>query len=241
MMSRWRFSTNGLRVYGDGSGKGRSSRAGEEANSWLEKLAPQGPETRLGDALKKPLEQLSGSPLAGILLFSDGGTNSGIDPLAIAEMAAKRQVPIYTVGVGSTSRRRNLRVQEIGAPSRVYPGDKTTVTALIHAEGFAHRTVNVELLVREAHPKGKGADRVGQQSLSIDQESQVVPLQFEIEPAEIGRLVLELKIVAPADDQYAADNRREVEIEVVEAQTRVLLIASGATREISFFTEPTPS
>jgi len=214
--------------------KGAVEPAGEEANSWLEKLEPQGPETRLGDALKKALEQLSGSPLAGILLFSDGGTNSGIDPLAIAEMAAKRQVPIYTVGVGSTSRRRNLRVQEIGAPSRVYPGDKTTVTALIHAEGFAHRTVNVELLVRDAHSKGEGADRVGQQSLSIDQESQVVPLQFEIEPAEIGRLVLELKIVAPADDQYAADNRREVEIEVVEAQTRVLLIASGATRDYRF-------
>ena len=35
-------------------------------------------------------------------------------------------------------------------------------------------------------------------------------------------------------DQYAADNRREVEVEVVETESRVLLIASGAARDYRF-------
>ena len=208
--------------------------ADEPADSWAKQLEPQGVETRLGDALQGALDQLSSSPLAGILLLSDGGANSGVDPLAIAEIAAKGQIPIHTVGLGSTSPRRNLRVQELSAPARVYPEDKATVSALIHAEGFAGRSVTVELFVREATAQGATGDLVGQQQISFTSETQVLPMQFEIEPAEVGRLALELKISAPTDDQYAADNRREVEIEVVEAQTRVLLIASGATREYRF-------
>jgi len=210
-----------------------------DANNWLEQLQPRGAETRLGDALSSALSEESGPPLAGLILFSDGRYNSGIGPLAIAEMAGKRQVPLFTVGVGSTAARRNVRVQELSAPARVYPDDKTTVRALIHAEGFAQRSVNVELFVHEAaSATGPSyrleADRIGRQQISFETDSEVLPLQFEIEPVEIGRLALELKIDAPTDDQYAADNRREVEIEVIEAQSRVLLLASGATRDYRF-------
>ena len=207
---------------------------GMTASNWDQKLEPRGLETRLGDALLEALDFPIGSPLAGILLFSDGGANSGIEPLVIAEKAAEYQVPIYAIGVGSTESRRNMRVQELSAPARVYPGDHTTVNALIHAEGFAGNTVKVELLARESNSKEASAVLINQQQISFDQQSQVLPMQFVIEPAEIGRLALELKISAPVDDQYVADNRREVEVEVVESDTRVLLLASGATRDYRF-------
>ncbi|MCG8451252.1 MAG: VWA domain-containing protein [Pirellulales bacterium] len=209
-------------------------RAEDEEPAWVRQLQPQGAETRLGDALKAALDEQSGAPLAGLILFSDGGHNNGFEPLAMAELAGKRQLPLHTVGGGSTSPRRNLRVQQLNAPARVYPEDKTTVKALIQAEGFAGRSVRVELFAREAASGNVAADLVGQQQVAFDEDSQVLPLAFQIEPAEIGRLALELRIDAPTDDQYAADNRREVEMEVVEAQTRVMLIASGATRDYRF-------
>ncbi len=206
----------------------------EASASWSVELEPRGTETRLGDALRDALKQSQAGPLAGVILISDGGQNSGVEPLAIADAASELQVPFYTVGVGSIQPRRNLRVQELSAPSRVYPDDLTTVHGLIHGEGFAGRTVDVELFAREAGAAGGNVDRIGRQQITFTVDGEVVPVQFDIEPAEIGRLLLDLRIAAPTDDQYAPDNHREIEVEVVETQTRVLLIASGPTREYRF-------
>ncbi|MCH2114769.1 MAG: VWA domain-containing protein [Pirellulales bacterium] len=205
-----------------------------DAHSWIEKLQPVGGATRIGDALEGVLLGEGGGPLAGVILFSDGGSNSGVQPLTVAEIAGKRKIPLHTVGVGSTSSRRNLRIQELSAPARVYPDDKTLVRALVQADGFAGRSVNVELRASESSTGRGGSVIMGEQELSFDSDKQVFPLQFEIEPAEIGELNLELKICAPSDDQVEADNIREVEIEVVEAQSRVMLLASGAARDYRF-------
>jgi len=210
------------------------SSAEELSLAWAEQLEPRGGETRLGNALREVLEQESGGPLAGVIVLSDGGQNSGIEPLEIADMAAEKQTPVYTVGVGSTAARRNLRVQEFSAPARVYPDDKTAVSCLVQSEGFVGRTVTVELFAREADARGAIGDRIGSERITFSETGEVAALKFEFEPAEVGRLALEVRIDAPPDDQYAADNRREVEVEVVESESRVLLIASGAARDYRF-------
>jgi len=207
----------------------------EDANdSWLEQLQPTGRETRLGDALKDALQPTSSKPLAGIVLISDGGQNIGLDPLSLVEASQELGVPIHTVGVGSPKPRRNIRVLELNAPSRLYPKDNATVQAVIQGEDFAGRSVDVELLLKSAEAGGTVAVPVAQQRVSFESDRQTVPLQFEIEPAEIGRLIVELRINAPTDDQYPADNSRQTEVEVVETKTKVLLVASGATRDYRF-------
>lgn len=204
------------------------------STAWITKLQPRGGETRLGDALKWALEQHHGGPLAGVIVISDGEQNSGVEPMSMADRAARLQAPLVTIGVGSTQPRRNLRVLELNAPARVYPDDKATIRALIQGEGFSGRSVDVELFARDAAVEGSAGDRIGRQSITFDNDRQTVPVQFEIEPTELGRLVLELRIVAPTDDQYPGDNRREAEVEVVETRTRIMLIASGATRDYRF-------
>ena len=208
-----------------------------EAPEWEELLQPHGGETQLGNALQAVLDEESGGPLAAVIVLSDGGQNSGLQPLEIADLAGERQTPFYTIGVGSTEPRRNLRVQELNAPSRVYPDDKATVSCLIQSEGFVGRTVTVELYAREAGVAGATSDRIGSKQVTFSEAGdagEVVSLKFDFEPVEVGRLGLEVRILAPSDDQYAADNRREVEVEVVETESRVLLIASGAARDYRF-------
>lgn len=197
-----------------------------------EALKPIGAETRLGDALAAALADQAGGPLAGIYAFSDGGQNLGVDPLAVADAAAAAKAPIVTVGVGSTAPRRNLRLQELIAPSRAYPEDKVAVRALVQGEGYAGRTFEVELYAREG--EGAAEVRIGQEEVMLEADGETVPVEFDIEPAAIGRLELEARIVAPPDDQYGDDNRRSAEIDVVETSTKVLLIASGATRDYRF-------
>ncbi len=207
---------------------------GSKATNLKESFEPTGRETRLGDAIDKALQQRNQAPLAGIVIFSDGGSNGGFDPAALAEVAAEQKVPIHTVGLGSTEPRRNLRVQQFEVPSRVYPEDRTTVRGLIHGEGFAGRTVEVELFAREADAPKESGDRIGREQITFLSDAEILPIEFDLEPAQVGRLVLDLRVAAPTDDQYAGDNHREAELEVVEAQTRVLLISSGPTRDYRF-------
>jgi hypothetical protein len=210
---------------------GAASRQGDPAAQLAESLKPLGAETRLGDALATVLADPSGGPLAGVFVFSDGGQNLGVDPLSVADAAAEAKAPLITIGLGSTEPRRNVRLQELVAPARAFPDDKAVVRAMVQAEGYAGRTFMVELLARSGEA---AALRVGQAEAAIEADGQTVPVEFELEPAEIGRLELEARLAAPADDQYADDNRRTAEIEVVDSSTHVLLVASGATREYRF-------
>jgi len=201
---------------------------------WNDALQPRGVETRLGDALKNTLDQQREGPLAGVIVITDGVQNSGIEPLSLVDGSEQLQIPLYTVGVGSNEPRRNLRIQELNAPSRVYPEDSTTVTGVIQGEGFASRTIPVQLYAREAESNGGTESLVGETQVTFSNDAETQPVEFQIEPAEIGRLALEMRIIAPREDQYEGDNQREVEVEVVEASTRVLLIAGGASRDYQF-------
>lgn len=196
-------------------------------------LTPLGIETRLGDALEAVLADQAGGPLAGILVFSDGGQNRGVDPLAVTAALAEAKSPLAAIGVGSTAPRRNVRLQELIAPSRVYPDDKTVVRALIQGESYKGRTVKVELTAREGAPDA-AAVRIGEAEATFESVADSVEVAFDLEPAAIGRLELEARVESPADDQYADDNRRSAEMEVVDSTTRVLLLASGATRDYRF-------
>lgn len=211
----------------------KDAQEAEKPFNWVEALEPQGSETRLGDALKQVGERQREGPLAGVIAITDGVQNSGLEPLSLVDAEASDQVPIFAVGVGSNEPRRNLRVQELIAPTRVYPEDRATVTGVVQGEGFAGRTVRVQLLSREAQA-GTVGTVVGDEQITFTGDREMIPVEFQIEPAVAGRLALELKIDAPQEDQYNGDNSREVEVEVVEASTRILLIAGGASRDYQF-------
>jgi hypothetical protein len=198
-----------------------------------EQLTPLGIETRMGDALEAVIAEQSSGPLAGILLLSDGGQNRGVDPLAVTAELTEAKALIASIGVGSTEPRRNVRLQELIAPSRVYPDDKTVIRALVQGESYKGRTVKVELTAREGTPDA-AAVRIGEAEATFETDADSVELEFELEPAAVGRLELEARIAAPPDDQYADDNSRSAEMEVVDSSTRVLLVASGATRDYRF-------
>ncbi|QEG35578.1 vWA domain-containing protein [Bythopirellula goksoeyrii] len=211
-----------------------ASESSAEELDWSELLEPRGRETRLGDALRSMLKQQRTGQLAGVIVITDGDQNTGIDALSLFNAENRSSVPLYTVGVGSSEPRRNVRIQELNAPARVYPEDRTTVTGVIQAEGFAGRSAKVQLYAREAQSQNAVTSLVEEQEVHFTDEQQVVPVEFEIEPAAIGSLILEMKVAESSEDQYAGDNRREVELEVVEASTRVLLIAGGASRDYQF-------
>jgi len=207
-------------------------------------LRPQGTETRLGQALAQLLHEERAAPLSGVLLFSDGGQNTGVGPRQAVEAAKRAQVPVFTVGLGSDRLPANVRLSDLLAPERAFPGDRYSVTALVQARQLAGRVVTLELRSRRADDRaaepGDGV-LLERREVTLGSDGEVLPVKFEVNPDEqssgndnAGRRILSVRVQAPADDRNPADNLREAEVEIVDRQTRVLLWAGGPTREYRF-------
>lgn len=203
--------------------------------NWQAELLPHGTETRLGEALRFLIEKENSSTLAAILVFTDGGNNAGIDPQLAAVAAVSAEIPIYFVGLGANQRPTNLRVVDIEAPTKVYPGDNFTILGLLRSHGFEGRTVNVELVsFREENGNPTAETFVDQQRVKLAEDGQEVSVRFEVSPTENGRTIYKLRVKPPEQDHDSRDNEKSVPVEVVDRKNRVLLLAGGPTREYRF-------
>ena len=208
----------------------------QPAPDWEEFLKPTGTETRLGQALAQLIHDERNLPVSGILVFTDGGQNTGVSPDVAIQLAREARVPIFPVGIGSDQLPVNVRIADLTAPERAYPGDRYTVTGLIHAQGLAGRVVSVQLLARDAAAHGETGtgELLETRQVTLGDANEMLPVQFEITPDQTGRRALILRIDDVPGDHNSEDNRREVEVEVVDRKTRVLLLAGGPTREYQF-------
>jgi hypothetical protein len=203
---------------------------------WRAALLPQGAETRLGHSLRQLINDERTTPVSGVVVFSDGGQNSGVDPSAAIAAAREAKIPIFAVGIGSDKRPANVRVSDLVAPARAYPEDSFHITGYLQSEGLADRTVAVDLVSRATGTAGKNDEGKleATERVTLGGRGEVVPVKIEIASAEKGRRVYRLHVKAPPEDGNSADDQQEVDVEIVDRKTKVLLIASGPTREYIF-------
>ena len=211
---------------------------------WETQLAATGTESRMGDAINSILEQERGSPLAGIVVISDGRSNAGVDPLMTISEATLQGVPIHTVGMGTAKNPLNVRTVDIEAPKRVFPGDRFRLTALLQASGLEGKQITVQLRRRPGGQKNAGMAIEEERTITLESDDTMSSMSFDILPREIGSWIYEVKALPPEQDSNPMDNSLESEVRVVEPKSTVLIIAGGPTREYQFvrnllFRDPT--
>lgn len=208
--------------------------ANQLPGDWQSALAPSGIETRMGDAIKAVLDREQGSPLAGIVIVTDGRSNAGLDPKSLILAAQNQRVPLYFVGVGSEKNPPNIQLVEVDAPKRIYPGDKFTLNALLQSSGFAGKAVTVQVTAG-----AKGADPStyqieAEQTLNVTTDDELLTAQFELEPRAVGSWTYNVRLIPLAGDMDSRDDSQATEVAVIERKNRVLIFAGGPSREYQF-------
>lgn len=211
-----------------------SQQPDRRVTDWTAALAAAGSETRIGDAVGAVLARHDPTTLAGIVLLTDGQGNSGISTSAVATLAKRNEVAVYPVGLGSSDAPTNVRLVDLDAPRRVYPGDKFALSAVLQASGSQTITAQVQLLDGLDDGDAELTEVVDSQEVELPADGTLVPIRFEMSPETVGRRRLAVRVVPPADDQNAEDNAREARYEVVARRLRVLAVAGGPTREYQF-------
>ena len=202
--------------------------------SWDQELSPRGTETRLGDAIKFVLDREASNPLAGIVVVTDGRNNEGIDPRNSLTLAQMRRVPLYVVGLGSDENPKNISLVEVDVPSRLYPGDRFSLKALVAGSGLGGKTATVQVLVGPKDAEDRRLEIEAEETVEIPEDGSMVPAEFQLEPKTIGEWRYLIKVIPPDDDAIEEDNSKDALVEVLERKNRVLILAGGPMREYQF-------
>ncbi|MFW6169252.1 MAG: hypothetical protein ACODAD_02100 [Planctomycetota bacterium] len=222
----------------------KAERSGPETTqpeNWRQALQPRGAKTRLGDAVRSLVSQERGGPIAGIILMTDGGSNAGIDCAVAAQAAKTAEIPLYAVGIGSKEQAVNVRVADLEAPKRVFPGDRFSLAGYIQAHGLEGKQVSVELFSAPADDAGAinedptdNATFEEERTIRLTGDGEVDTVDFEVTPSQQGNWQYFLKVVPPEEDIEPRDNIQSARVTVVERKTKVLLMAGGPMREFRF-------
>ncbi len=181
---------------------------------WVDKLDANSATTPIGDALRKAVELKRGQPLAGVVLVTDGGQNSGPSPREVAAQLKQEGVPLYIWGVGITSP-RDIIVANLFAPEVSFVKDEVLANVRVRSQGLAGEKAKVVLKL--------GETKVDEREITFGPDGeQVVAMRFT--PDKIGDFELEASIEARPDETVKDNNSRVQHLRVIDTKIRVLLV-----------------
>ena len=198
----------------DAEGKKARRKAKVTSFDWVDKLDANSATTPIGDALRKAVELKRGQPLAGVVLITDGGQNSGPSPREIAAQLKQDGVPLYIYGVGITSP-RDIIVANLFAPEVSFVKDEVLANVRVRSQGLAGEKAKVVLKL--------GDTKVDEREITFGPDGeQVVSLRFT--PDKTGDFELEASVEARPDETVKDNNSRVQHLRVIDAKIRVLLV-----------------
>lgn len=196
-----------------------------------------GGSTRLGTALGRVLSDYATTPLAAIIIATDGGWNAGPEPERSLAAANQRGVPIHTLGVGPLRQPPSVGLRDLAAPGRASVGDRFRVTLTLTSNAAALAETHLVSLVLR-HPEASGTAGVIAFETDLRVATQpgggLTVASAEVEAAEPGEYELVATLTPSGRDADPSDNRVVARVELVEEPTRVLLLAGGPTRDYRF-------
>jgi uncharacterized membrane protein len=185
-----------------------------------------GTATRLATALDRARDELSGLPLAGLVMVSDGADTSdeAIDE-TLASLKA-RSIPVFTVGVGQERFAHDVQVTRVETPRSVLKGTALVVDVVLSQTGYGGQTVPLSV---EDDGRIVSTQQV---TLPADGESATVKVRFTAN--EAGARTFKVKVPGQAGEQVTQNNARDVLIQVNDRAEKVLYYEGEPRFEYKF-------
>jgi len=219
-----------LFVYGLESAAQPSSGPSARART-LDDVQANRPVSPVGDALHGVLAAHRGQPVAGVILATDGRSNTGEDPLRAVEAAARQNIPIFPIAAGGDEGPRNIRLAEIEVSPVVFVRDPMTLSVVVEARGLR----DTEATILLEHRVNDGAwEPVGNQRVVLGEDGVLKRATFRMTPRVIGQSEFRARVEDAGPELTQEDNVATAATKVVRQQIRVLLIAGEPSPEVQF-------
>ncbi len=185
-----------------------------------------GSQTRLAAALDGAREELAGLPVSGLVLVSDGADTSEAS-MADALLGLKaEQLPVYTVGVGSTQLPRDIQIDRVSTPRVALKDASLLVDVTVTQTGYAGRTVTIYV-----EDEGR---IVGSEELQLPADGSPATVQVRAAASEAGPRLFTFRVAALADEMITQNNQRETLIDVRDDREKILYFEGEPRFEMKF-------
>jgi uncharacterized membrane protein len=193
----------------------------------LGEMTFDGTHSNLANALDAAREELSGVPLSGLVMVTDGA-DTGERPLteAIVPLQAAG-VPVFTVGVGEESIAPDIELGRVELPRSALAGSTLMVDVVITQDGFRAGTT-VPVIV-EDETRILVEENV---ELGPDMEPVVTRIAFEL--PEAGPKRVRFRIPAQPGERVERNNARDAWIDVSGEREKILYFEGEPRWEVKF-------
>lgn len=204
--------------------------------TWNTIIQPRGAETRIGESLYQLIGQISGRTLSGVVLISDGRSNTGLDVEPARVRAERSGTRLITVGVGSQQPQLNLWVAGMQSPTDVHQGDPFDITVMLQGTASKGEKATVRLFEQSTGGDGKDRRQIAEKTIELIDDSIPVSVQFSQELKVPGKYDFTARIESAAGSREMTldDNERRRTIEVTDRKMKILVISSGPMRDYQF-------
>jgi hypothetical protein len=189
-------------------------------------LQYEGTASRIAPALERARDELSGLPLAGLVLVSDGAdtTDVALDE-SLASLKA-RQIPVFTVGTGQERFAKDIQINRVETPRSTLKGTTLSVDVVLSQTGYAGATV--PLTVED------GGRIVSSQEIKLPADGEAATVRVTFTASETGPRLFHFKIPGQNGEQVEQNNARDALVEVGDSKERVLYFEGEPRSEAAF-------
>lgn len=208
----------------------RTSGAGGRADA----LAPgplNGARTHLVTALLRAGEELAGAPVAGMILVSDGADNTAAAPGATPVLEQllslrARQVPVYTIGVGSERFTRDIEIERADVPGTILRDGSLLVEVVVTQRGYAGARVPVVV-----EDSGR---IIGSREVTLPRDGEAAVVRLRVPANERGARLIRVHVPVRDDEMVKENNERSAVVVVSDRREKILYLEGEPRFELKF-------
>ena len=197
----------------------------------VDALGFDGARTRLLGAIARVEDELAGTPLAGVVVLSDGADNGGRGDGAssVADQLAtlrSRGVPVSTVGIGSARFEKDIEIGQLGLPRQALRNATVLVDVVVSHRGFGGATL--PLVVEDS------GRIIASANVTLSHGSDATPVRLRVPVPEAGARLLTVRIAPQPGEMVTENNERRALLTVRDRREKVLYVEGEARPELKF-------
>ncbi|NJN35097.1 MAG: hypothetical protein HC817_13405 [Saprospiraceae bacterium] len=187
--------------------------------------------TNISDLMKNVYDLYSNQNLGAVVVATDGIYNEGSNPVYAA---AKLNAPIYTIALGDTTPKKDVLIKKVFHNNIAYLGDKFNIQVDIAANNCAG--ASSVLTVSRLNESGQMAS-VSTQSFVIGKKDFFFTKEITLDATQVGTQRFRVSVSPINGEASTINNTKDIFIEVLDARTKILLLANAPHPDIAAFNE----
>ena len=158
--------------------------------------------------------------LSSITIITDGIVNDGYNPIYEAEQFG---VPIFTVGVGDTTKQKDVFIKNIFYNKLIYQNAPTQIAVDIANENFEDKEIKLNLTENDR--------TISSQTIKLS-ETSINRVYFDYTAESPGEMKMAFSIPGLANEENTRNNYKPFYINVLKNKLKIVIIAGSPSSDL---------